>query len=109
MLGQKRLDAVGAQPTTVHIREQRVCAVARRFLEPCLEGAPRVRGSWRASFLSTFPGASHMRAGAEMDGIPVEADQLGQAQAGLGREQQQSIIATSEPCRAIRGSEKRSI
>ena len=48
-----------------------------------------------------------MRAGAEMDGIPVEADQLGQAQAGLGREQQQGVIATPEPCRAIWGSENR--
>jgi hypothetical protein len=43
-----------------------------------------VRGKWRASFLSTFSDALHMRAGAEVDGISVEADQLGQAQAGLG-------------------------
>jgi hypothetical protein len=28
-----------------------------------------------------------MRAGAEMDGIPVEADQLGEAQTRLGRKQ----------------------
>ena len=42
-----------------------------------------------------------MRAGAEMDGVPVEADQLGEAQAGLGCEQQQGVIAASEPCRAI--------
>jgi len=46
-----------------------------------------------------------MRAGAEMDGIPVEADQLGEAQAGLCREQQQGVIAASEPCRAV-GSDK---
>jgi hypothetical protein len=44
MLGQKRLDAVGAKPTAVHGGEQRVCAVARWFLEPCLERALRVRG-----------------------------------------------------------------
>ena len=40
-----------------------------------------MRGKWRASFLSTFSDALHMRAGAEVDGISVEADQLGQAQA----------------------------
>jgi hypothetical protein len=42
-----------------------------------------------------------MGASAEMDGIPVEADQLGEAQASLGREQQQGVVATSEPCRPI--------
>ena len=42
-----------------------------------------------------------MGAGAEMDGVPVEADQLGEAQACLGREQQQGVVATSEPCRPI--------
>ena len=42
-----------------------------------------------------------MRAGAEMNGIPVEADQLGEAQACLGREQQQGVIAASEPCRTV--------
>jgi len=66
-----------------------------------------VRGKWRASFLSTFSDALHMRAGAEVDGISVEADQLGQAQAGLGRKQQQDMITTSEPCRAMWGGENR--
>jgi hypothetical protein len=42
-----------------------------------------------------------MRAGAEMDGILVEADELGKAQACLGREQEQGVVAASEPCRAI--------
>jgi hypothetical protein len=48
-----------------------------------------------------------MRAGAEVDGVPVEVDQLGKAQAGLGRKQQQGMITTSEPCRAIWGGENR--
>src|SRR5712671_87593 len=101
MLGQERLDAVGAEPAPVDVEEQRARAAARRFLEPSMEGAPRVRGQRRTSFLSPFAEASHMRAGAEMDGIPVEADQLGEAQACLGREQQQGMMAASEPCRAI--------
>src|SRR6266566_6629738 len=101
MLGQERLDAVGAEPGPVHVGEQRVCAAASRFLEPCLEGAPRERGQRRASLLSPFADASHMRAGAKMDGIPVEADQLGEAQACLCREQQQGVIAASEPCRTV--------
>jgi hypothetical protein len=43
----------------------------------------------------------------EMNGIPVEADQLGETQACLGREQQQRVIAASEPCRSIRSGEDR--
>jgi hypothetical protein len=39
-----------------------------------------------------------MRTGSEMNGIPVEADQLGEAQACLGGD---GVIAASEPCRAI--------
>src|SRR5262245_30865123 len=86
MLGEKGLDTVGAEPAAVDIGEQRTCAAARRFLEPFLDCAPRVRSQRRAPFLSSFANASHMRAGAEMDGIPVEADQLAKAQAGLCRE-----------------------
>src|SRR5215472_11878498 len=107
MLGEKGLDTVGAEPAAVDIGEQRTCAAARRFLEPLLDCAPRVRSQRRAPFLSSFANASHMRAGAEMDGIPVEADQLAEAQAGLCREHQQCVIAASEPCRAIRSGEDR--
>ncbi len=48
-----------------------------------------------------------MCAGAEMDGSPVEADQFGQAQACLDREQQHGVIAPSEPCRAIGSGQDR--
>jgi hypothetical protein len=37
-----------------------------------------------------------MSAGAEVDGIPVEPNQLGEAQAHLGRDQQQGVIAAAE-------------
>jgi hypothetical protein len=43
----------------------------------------------------------------EMDGIPVKADQVGEAQARLGREQQQRVMAASEPSRSIRSSKDR--
>ena len=36
-----------------------------------------------------------------MDGIPVEADQFGEAQAGLNCEQQQDIVAAAAPGAAI--------
>jgi hypothetical protein len=72
-----------------------------RFLKPCWEDGWRVRGRRRASFLSPFADASHMRADTEMDGIPVEADQPGEAQARLGCEQRQGVITASGARRAI--------
>jgi hypothetical protein len=48
-----------------------------------------------------------MRAGAEMDGVPIEADQLREAQACLDRKQQQGVVAAPEPCRAIGSGEDR--
>ena len=44
-----------------------------------------------------------MCAGTEVDGVPVEADHLGEAQARLDRDQQQGAIAAAEPRRQIRG------
>ena len=43
----------------------------------------------------------HMSAGAKVDGVPVEADQLGEAQARLDCDQQQGVIAAAEPRRPI--------
>jgi hypothetical protein len=48
-----------------------------------------------------------MSAGAEVDGVSVEADQLGEAQARLGRDQQQGVIAVGEPRRPIGRGENR--
>jgi hypothetical protein len=42
-----------------------------------------------------------MSAGVEVDGVPVEADQLGEAQARLDRDHQQGVIAAAEPRRPI--------
>jgi hypothetical protein len=46
-----------------------------------------------------------MRTGTEMNGFSAQADQLGEAQAGLGGEQQQCVIAPAEPRRPIGRSE----
>jgi hypothetical protein len=42
-----------------------------------------------------------------VDGIPVKSNQLGEAQARLGREQQQGVIAAAKPRRPIGRGENR--
>jgi hypothetical protein len=71
------------------------------LLDQSLKDTSSVRGKRRASVLTTFSDTSHVGASAQMQGIPIETDQLGEAQTCLGREQQQGVIATSEPGRAI--------
>jgi hypothetical protein len=48
-----------------------------------------------------------MGAGAQADGVPVEAGRFGQAQARLGGKQKQGVIAASEPRRPIGRGEDR--
>jgi len=52
-----------------------------------------VRRQRRIPFLPAFAGALNMGAAAEMDGIPAEADQFGEVQAGLDSERQQGVVA----------------
>src|SRR5579859_1417501 len=99
MLRQKRLDAVGAEPPTVHVGEQNCCSLLYRLLEPCLEGLPGDRGQWSSPLFSPFADTAHMSTGAEVDVVPVEANQFREAQACLGRNQQQCAIAATQPRR----------
>lgn len=101
MLRQKRLDAVGAESPPVHVGEQSGSSLPYRLFEPCLERTPSERSQRRGPFLPPLADTPYMRAGAEVDGVPVETDQLGEAQARLDRGQQQGVIAAAEPRRPI--------
>ena len=107
MLCQQRLDAVGTEPAPVHVGEQRCCSLPYRFLEPCLERTPSERGQRSGPLLAPFADASHVCARPKVDGIPVKASQLGEAQSRLRRDQQQGVIASAEPRRSIWGGENR--
>jgi hypothetical protein len=64
----------------------------------------------RVGFARSYGGLSFARAMGtvtEMDGIPVEPDQLGETQTRQGREQQQRVIAASKLCRSIRSGKDR--
>jgi hypothetical protein len=68
--------------------EQSCSSLPYRLLEPCLEGTLSECGQQRGPFLPSLADTLHMSAGAEVDGVPVEADQFGEAQARLDRDQQ---------------------
>jgi hypothetical protein len=87
--------------------EQSARSAPCRFVEPCLKCTPGVRGERRAPFLPALAEAAHVGTGAGMDGVPVEPDQFGEAQACLSRGQQQRVVAAAEPCRLIGSGEDR--
>src|SRR5262249_5110354 len=92
VLGQKRLNAVSTKPDPVHIGEQSLRSASSRLLQPFLQGTTRVHGQRCAPFFPPFTDAPNVGAGAEMDGVLVEVDQLGKPQSCLGCEQQQGMI-----------------
>jgi hypothetical protein len=85
----------------MHIGEQGTRSVPHWLLDPCLKDTSSVRGKRRASVLPTLSETSHVGTSAQMYSVPIETNQLGETQTCLRREQQQSVIAASEPRRAI--------
>src|ERR1700751_1677901 len=85
----------------MHVGEQSRSSLPYRFLEPCLERTPSERGQRRGPFLPPLADTPHMSAGAEVDGVSVEADQLGETKTRLDRDQQKDVIAAAEPRRPI--------
>src|SRR5947209_13696483 len=59
-------------------------------------------GQGRAPLLAPFAEATDVGTAAQDDRIPVETDQLGNAQAGLDAEQEQGMISPSDPRRPVR-------
>ena len=70
-------------------------------------GPPSERGQRSGPLLPPFADTAYMSAGAEVNGVPIKPNQLREAQARLGRDQQQGVIAVAEPRRPIGGGEKR--
>src|SRR5580693_8302395 len=91
----------------MHVGEQCCCSLPYWLLEPCLEGLPGDRGQRSGPLLPPFADTAYVSTGAEVDVVPVEANQFGEAQARLGRNQQQCAITATQPCRPIGRSEDR--
>ncbi|RCW63213.1 IstB-like ATP binding protein [Pseudorhodoferax soli] len=92
----------------MHGGEQGARASPRWLVEPILEcSSSGVPCQWGASFLAASADTAHVRAGAEMDRIPVQTDQFRHAQAGLGCEHQQGVIAAAEPRRPAGSGKER--
>lgn len=105
MLSQQRLDAVRAELASLQVGEQGAGTMPRRLIEPSLKCDSGVSCQRGTSLFAAFTHAPDMRTDAEMNGFPAQADQLGEAQARLGRKQQKCVVTAAQPRRPIGRSE----
>ena len=73
---------------------------ARSASQTCEDGLG-VGGERDGALLSAFAFAADVRAGAERDVAAVEADQLGDAQAGVDGEGEHGVVAAAFPAVAV--------
>ena len=92
---------VAAEPAAGAGRKQRVVGTAGALVEPGGEHGVGVGGERDGALLSAFALAADVRAGAEHDVAAVEADQLGDAQAGVDGEGEQGVVAAPFPALAV--------
>src|SRR5438045_1378740 len=85
----------------MQVGEQGAGTMPSRLIEPSLKGDSGVSCQWGASLLAALAHTAHMRTGIKMNGFSAQANQFGEAQARLGRKQQQCVIAPAEPRRPI--------
>lgn len=73
---QQRLDAVRAEPATVHIRKESRCASLSGFLEPATKGVLCDLGERCTSLFAALANALHIRTAAEHYRVSVEVNDL---------------------------------
>jgi hypothetical protein len=84
---QQRLHAVGAEPATVHIREESRCASRCGLLEPVTKGLLCNLCERRTSLFAALANALHMRTLAEYYRVSVKGDDLRDPQPRLPGQQ----------------------
>jgi len=95
------LDGIGAEAAAVDAWEKGLGTAPARFPQPLFQHGDCGGGQRRAPFLASFAEATDMRAPPQDDGVPVETDQLRNAQSGLDAKQEQGVISPSDPCRPV--------
>lgn len=98
-------DRIAAQCAAARRRKERVTWLPVALAEPGGEHADHIPLQRRAALLPALALAPEMGAGPQHDVSAAQVNDLGHAQAGLDREEQQCTIASADPGRGIRRSE----
>ncbi len=101
MVADEQLDRVGAEPSASTGGKQRVSRPAAAFPEPDPQRADGLPGKRRDAFFAALAVGSDVWASAEIDVADDQAREFREAQAGLEREEQESVVPTASPGRAV--------
>ena len=107
VFGEAAFERVAAEPSAAAGWEQRIVGLAGAFGEPDAQHGDGCGGQRRDPLLAAFAVAGDVRAGCEVHVGAVQAGELGGAQPGLDRGQQQRVVAPAGPGRAVGCGEQR--
>ena len=103
VLVDQPLDGVTAERPAAVGREQRIRRPTSTFLEPALECFDGLGGERHDPLFASLALAEQVRAGIESDVLAGQAGELGDAQAGLDRGQEQRVVSPAGPRVSGRG------
>ena len=108
VLVDQPFDGVAAEPPAAVRGEQRVLGLAVALFEPDGERLDGLGGERHGALLAVLPDAVEVGdVGAEADVLAAQTGQLGDAQPGLDRGQQQRVVAPAGPGCAVGRGEQR--
>ena len=107
VLGHEALYRVGAEPATGASGEEWVTGPTVALREPDAEHCDRRTGERGNPLLAPLADAAHVRPDPELEVSTGEPGKLGEAQAGLGRQQEECMIASAGRGGAVRRGEER--
>src|SRR5438128_1516224 len=93
--------SVTAQPPSNASREQWVFGATASFREPGRQRGLALQGEWHRTLFAALALAAYVTASSQNHTAAVEADELGNAQAGLYGEHQHGAVATAFPPRPV--------
>jgi len=106
MLVHESLDGITTEPGAALAGEDRIFRRAAEEREPGAERGGRLAGDGCNALLAAFTGAAEVCARTEDAVVDSQGGQLRDAEAGLDSDEKEEVVASPDPCGAVRRSEK---
>lgn len=106
VLGQAPLHGVPTQVATTRAGKERLLGRSTAVSQPRPERSHGTAAKGGATLLSSLAEAADMGAAIETDVFALQADELGDAKAGLKGKQEEGVVTTTDPSVAIWGRQQ---
>jgi hypothetical protein len=106
VLRYETLDGILAHASAARAGEDRLVGFRRTLAQPCFQNLRNIVAQGRAAELSPLALAADVGAGAKRHVLAAERGQLGDAQTGLDSDEEESVVAPSDPSGKVWSVEK---